>query len=234
VRQTTHVVAAKRNLPPVLQALVHGSYVTTDAFVDALVAVAESPNPEDSAPLEVDFVGKLPDATKYVPPPSKEPKPRGPELFAPDEGRSSVFAGYTFVFCLRTQYENLSAAINGGGGKSLLYEDFVEERTQARDVVTYVKNVAGEKGLGEFEDGSIGKGVVVVRVTSKNNTWATSFMNEVDEKLNQRSLQMNEFLDPIIMKDASSLRQPLIEEGDNHTVPSLRKSFSPIHLTWNV
>ncbi|KAF2437137.1 hypothetical protein EJ08DRAFT_644657 [Tothia fuscella] len=217
VGQTTHVVAAKRNLPQVLQALVHGNYVTTDEFVDNVVLAAESENAEDNSLLEGDFDANLPDATKFVPLPSKEPNPRPAELFRPDKERSSVFAGYTFVFCMKAQYDNLSGAINGGSGKTLLYPDFEEGATPAADVVKYVKNAAGEKGLGEFEDGSEGKGVVVVRVSSKDTAWATSFMNEVDEKLNQRSIPLNEFLDPILMKDTSEIRKALVEDVEIHS-----------------
>jgi nijmegen breakage syndrome protein 1 len=218
-KHTTHVVAEKRNLPPVLQALVHAKYIVTDKFIDAVVEAAKVPpvgsdGREPFAPLELDFKEFWPDATQahFVPPPSKEPNPRPAELFTPKEERATVFAGYTFVFCQQGPYGNLSPAINGGGGKALLYE--ASEETPARDVVAYVKNAAGEKGLGEFEDGSEGKGVIVVRIATKNSAWSTTFMNEVDEQLNQRSLQQNEFLDPIVMNDASGLRQKLIEEYD--------------------
>jgi nijmegen breakage syndrome protein 1 len=217
--QTTHVVAEKRNISPVLQALVHAKYVVTDKFIDAIIEAAKIPPKGDDgretfAPLELDFDGVWPDATKleFVPPPSKEPNPRPAEYFAPKKERGTVFDGYTFVFCQSQPYENLSPAINGGGGKALLYE--ASETTPARDVVAYVKNAAGEKGLGEFEDGSEGKGVIVVRIATKNSAWSTKFMNDVDEQLNQRSLQQNEFLDPIIMNDASALRQKLVEEED--------------------
>jgi nijmegen breakage syndrome protein 1 len=237
--QTTHVVAEKRNLPPVLRALVHANYAVTDKFMDAIVEAAKIPPKGDDgretfAPLELNFDGVWPDAAdaQFVPPPSKEPNPRPAEYFAPKEERGTVFYGYTFVFCQKQPYENLGPAINGGSGKALLYE--ASEATPARDVVAYVKNAAGNKELDDIEDESEEKGVIVVRIATKNSAWSTKFMNEVDEQLNQRSVQQNEFLDPIVMNDASGLRQKLVEEDDMVST-AIRKFTLPrvfyIHLT---
>jgi hypothetical protein len=207
-------VTAKRNVPPALEALVLGRYVVFSNYLDA-VSTAAAEGASGSAPLEEDFEANWPDPMAYIPPSTKEPVPRPAEYFAPKPERAAVFSGYTFVFCQSSKYESLHGAITAGGGKALLYEKFDEGRTAAKDFIAYVKNVAGEKGLGEFEDGSEGKGVVVIRLVSPNNKdWGEKFVHEVDEQLNQRSLELSEFLDVIIMNDTSSLRRPLIEEID--------------------
>lgn len=51
--------------------------------------------------------------------------------------------------------------IMNGGGK-VLFEIVELKRIIIDDFVRYVKGVVGEKGFGFFEDGSEGKGVVLV------------------------------------------------------------------------
>lgn len=218
VGKTTHVVASKRNTSKGLQALINGKYIVTDSFVDAVVKAATPLDPEDpetTSPLEDDYDGAWPDALQYLPPPSKEPFQRPAEYYAPNIKRGNVFEGYTFVFCDRTQFDNLQPPITNGGGKAVMY-DIEYGKTTVQDIVRYMKDLAGEKGVGEFEDLSEGKGVVLVRFRGKNETeeWCIELGNEVARALDQRTIEQNEFLEAILVNDASGLRRPLPEEDD--------------------
>lgn len=218
IDKTTHVVANKRNTAKGLQALMNAKYIVTDSFVDALVYAATSKDldePESLSPLEEDFDGNWPDATQHLPAPGKEPRPRPAEVFAPNPSRAQVFDGYTFVFCDHTQFETLQAPVANGGGKALYYE-LDMGRTTVEELVRYIKNVAGEKGLGEFEDGSEGKGVVLVRFRGKKEyeQWAVALGDAVALRLDQRLIEQSEFLDAILTNDASILRRPLPEEDE--------------------
>ncbi|KAL1645257.1 hypothetical protein SLS58_003964 [Diplodia intermedia] len=228
---TTHVVAPKRNNPRVLQALVEGRHVVSEAWVRALeerarkrapVADADGVDEVPRAPLEEDFDGNWPRELDFVPPSTNEPVPRPAEMLAPDAERETVFAGYTFVFSDGNQFAQLGPVVEQGTGKALLRE--LETGSDDTDgFIRYVKNVAGEKGVGEFEDGSEGKGVVVVRLTEprgKDDAWWGRFYHSVDLGLNQRSINQNEFLDAIITNDASPLRRPLEQETDDEAPPS--------------
>ncbi|KAI9785217.1 MAG: hypothetical protein M1835_003383 [Candelina submexicana] len=219
IEHTTHVVASKRNTAKGLQALINGKYIVTDSFINALVYAGTPQSTEDgerSSLLEVDFDAHWPDPMKYLPAPGKEPSERPAAFFAPNTARSSVFEGYSFVFCDQKQIDTLRAPITNGGGKALHYElDF--GKTTSADLVRYVKHVAGEKDLGEFEDGSEGKGVVVVRFRARKEfeSWAIELGNEVARRLDQRLIEQSEFLDAILVNDASGLRKPLPEEEDD-------------------
>ncbi|KAI1421506.1 hypothetical protein F5Y12DRAFT_702265 [Xylaria sp. FL1777] len=214
IRLTTHVVSKKRNTPKGLQALINGRYIVNDGFVDAIVNVAspESPNDEvATSPLEQDFDANWPDPLRFLPPPGEEPVPRQPELFAPNSARAELFDGYTFVFYEKKQYDSLLAPITNGRGKALL-NVVVARETQIDDFVRYVKGVAGEKGLGEFEDGSEGKGVVVVKWmpnSEENADWFADFFRSISLRLDHRLIDQKDFLDAILSNDASSLRRPL-------------------------
>ena len=218
IEKTTHVVATKRNTAKGLQALINAKYIVTDSFVDAVVDAATPSDPDDPeaiSRLEEDYDAAWPDPLQRLPPPGKEPSQRPAAYFAPDDRRANVFEGYTFVFCDRTQYENLQSPINNGGGKALMYElDF--GKTSVQEVVRYIKRVAGEKGTGEFEDQSEGKGVVLVRFRGPKGMedWSIELGNEVARALDQRLIEQSEFLDAILVNDASGLRRPLPEEDD--------------------
>ncbi|KAE9991659.1 hypothetical protein EG327_011202 [Venturia inaequalis] len=233
--QTTHVVAEKRNVPPVLEALVLGLYVVSPDYVDAVVAAATSP-PEDevveAAPvvavaegeetpkvppksIEDDFDEKWPDPMKFVPPSSKEPVPRPAHLFAPDERRAHMFSGYTFVFYLAGQHETLQKAVSCASGKALHYEQFQEGKTTAKEVVAYLNTVAENKGLQDARSDRSGKGLVVVRPKLTKKTEALERLShEVDSQLGRRSFEQSEFLDTITMNDVTGLRKALAEEFD--------------------
>ena len=215
--QTTHVVAGKRNTAKGLQALVNGRYMVHSTFVDALVYCTTPENldePESFCPLELDFDQQWPDALQYLPPRSKEPNERPSEDFAPNIHRAIIFEGYTFVFCDQVQFDTLHAPISDGGGKTLHFA--VEPGvTEAADLLRYVKSAAGEKGLGEFEDGSEGKGVVIVKlIADKQPQWAEQFVKTVSLATGQRMIEQNEFLEAILSNNAGILRRPLSVEDE--------------------
>ena len=219
VDKTTHVVAGKRNTAKGLQALINGKYIVDNSFMDALVYATTPGNldePESQCPLEEDYDKNWPNALDHLPPQSKEPVSRSAEAFIPNPLRKEIFEGYTFVFCDQTQFETLQPPISNGGGKAL---HFVLDmgNTLAEDVVRYVKNVAGEKGVGEFEDGSEGKGVVVAKFGGAKGfeDWAAELQQQIALALDQRSIELNEFLEAILKIDASKLRRTLPEDtGD--------------------
>ncbi|KAG7284062.1 hypothetical protein NEMBOFW57_010422 [Staphylotrichum longicolle] len=214
-KDTTHVVSKKRNTSKGLQALINGKYVVTDSFINAVVDAATIPadaGEGTSSLLEEDFEASWPNPLDHLPPRGEEPIERPPESYAPDERRQDVFDGYTFVFYERKQYENLFPAISSGKGKALLKE-VVPGETDIDDFIRYVKGVAGEKGLGSFEDGSEGKGVVVVRYLPKTDDydWFAQFLTSFAQRLDHRPIDQREFLEAILACDASMLRRPLEE-----------------------
>lgn len=212
---TTHVVSKKRNTSKGLQALINGKYIVTDTFISAIVDAASLPDDAGegaSSALEQDFEAAWPDPIDHLPPRGEEPVDRPPEAYSPDERRREVFDGYTFVFYERKQYETLLPVITAGKGKALLKE-VTPGTTDVDDFIHYVKGVAGEKGLGSFEDGSEGKGVVVVRYTPKDEDyeWYAQFLTQFAQRLDHRPIDQREFLEAILACDASMLRRPLQE-----------------------
>lgn len=215
--KTTHLVAKKRNTSKGLQALIDGKYIVhNDSFVKA-VAAATTSHSEDGesavaqSPLEQDWDKNFPNPLDYLPPRGEEPTQRESSAYAPNPDRQEIFDGYTFIFYERRQFESLLRPITEGRGKALL-RDVVPDQTEVNDFVGYVKSVAGEKGLGEFEDGSEGKGVVVVRfnpVKGAGSAWFSTFNRQVSLHLDHRLIEQNEFLDAILGNDASILRRPL-------------------------
>jgi nibrin len=207
---TTHVVASKRNTSRGLQALINGKYIVDYTFIDAVVTAAHS-EVVGISPLEVDFDLYWPDALKYLPPRGQELTDCRTDAYSPNLARQEIFDGYTFIFCDTSQFENLLAPITNGRGKALLRQ-IDPETTQVEDFIRYVKDVAGEKGLGEFEDGSEGKGVVVVKyqpAKGPKSEWYKDFSSHVALRLDHRLIEQNEFLDAILNNDASVLRKPL-------------------------
>lgn len=219
---TTHVVQTKRNTAKGLQALINAKYIVTNGFIDALIE-ATTPNnlmeEESTSLLEEDFNKYWPDATRYLPAKSKEPNERPAEYFAPNPARNNIFEGYSFVFCEHVQYEALLAPITNAGGKAYIFEIELG-RTKATEIVRFVKEHAGEKGLGEFEDDSVGKGVVVVRFRGGGDEyqqWALDVGNQVAVALGQRLIEQSEFMDAILSNDAKMLRKAL-EFEDEHGI----------------
>ncbi|KAF6796967.1 GPI mannosyltransferase (FHA domain-containing protein) [Colletotrichum sojae] len=210
IQHTTHVVVKKRNTSKGLQALVNGRYIVTDSYVDAIVSAADG-NPDEASALEGDFDKYWPNPLEHLPPRGGEPVGRPTSAYAPDESRQNIFDGYTFIFYEKGQFDNLRAPINNGKGKAL-YKKVDPNVTTVDDFVLYVKTEAGEKVLGSFEDGSEGRGVVVVRYTpSKGDAmdWYANFFTQVSLRLDHRPIEQNEFLEAILISDASILRRPL-------------------------
>lgn len=214
---TTHVVSKRRNTSKVLQALITGKYVVVEGFMEAIIEAA-TPRAGDVdsvqlSALEMDFDANWPEAMRYLPPKADAPGADRPDdFFAPDERRQTIFDGYTFVFYDRKRFEELHPAITSGKGKALLSE--VEpDLTSTDEFIRYVKGIAGEKGLGEFEDGSEGKGVVVVRHTPppdhEKAEWYLSFYNQVALRLDHRPIEPRDFLPAILDVDPGQLRRPL-------------------------
>ena len=133
-----------------------------DSFIDALIEATtpgDLDEPESLCPLEEDFDANWPNELDHLPAKSKEPNERPKEFFRPNPERISIFEGYTFVFFDQVQFETLQAPVHNGSGKAL-YFPLELGKTSADELIRYVKNAAGEKSLGEFEDGCEGKGVV--------------------------------------------------------------------------
>lgn len=217
--KTTHVVAKKRNTSKGLQALINGKYIVDHTFVDAIEAAAKAPN-EGEAQLELDYDGNWPKEVAHLPPKGQEQTERPSEAYAPDQSRQDIFDGYTFIFYDQAQFDNLLAPITNGKGKALLKE-VKRNETTPDEFVLYVKGIAGEKGIGEFEDGSEGKGVVVVKFHPlKNGEWYVDFANRVALRLDQRLIEQSEFLDAILNNNASVLRRPLEVEISSTAAPA--------------
>lgn len=215
---TTHVISKKRNTAKGLQALINGKFIVTETFLDAIVRAAAPPDDGDGSEpsaLEQDFNQYWPNAMEHLPPPGGEPVSHPEVIYSPDVERIDIFEGYTFIFYDETQYNNLLAPITNGCGKAML-KTVVPDTTQVDDFVRYVKSVAGEKGLGSFDDGSEGKGVVLVRYVPAKGpqvSWYTDFFTAVSLRLDHRPIEQSEFLEAILIKDASILRRPLEVES---------------------
>ncbi|KAI1109776.1 hypothetical protein F5Y14DRAFT_466401 [Nemania sp. NC0429] len=231
VQLTTHVVSKKRNTPKGLQALINAKYIVNDGFVDAIVNAAAPETPDDgvaTCSLEQDFDANWPDPMRFLPPPGEELVPRQPEAFAPNPAREELFDGYTFIFYDKKQYDSLLAPITNGRGKALLHV-VVAGETQIDDFIRFVKGVAGEKGLGEFEDGSEGKGVVVVKwmpSSEENADWFADFFKSISLRLDHRLIDQKDFLDAILSNDASGLRRPLEFESP----PATSQAEQPMEI----
>ena len=194
--------------------MIDGKFIVdNETYIQALEDAGTSTN--GPSRLEQDFENNFPDPANYLPARGDEPTHRSAEAYAPDENRKEMFSGYTFVFYEKKQHDSLAPPIFLGGGKAILWAVTPNE-TDVLEFIRYVKSVAGEKGLGEFEDGSEGKGVVVVRfnpVKGPDTEWFKNFTQDVSIRLDHRSVEQNEFLDAILGGDASVLRRPL-EEPD--------------------
>ncbi|RAL11887.1 DNA damage response protein RcaA [Aspergillus homomorphus CBS 101889] len=216
VDKTTHVVQTKRNTAKGLQALVNAKHIVQDTYVDALVYAAtpsDLDSPESLSPLEADFDSAWPDPAEHLPPPGKETTQRPKEAFAPNPARLNIFEGFTFVFGDATQMEHLQDALTNGQGKVLLYQ-IEDEVTTAEEVAQFMRNVAGDKGLGSQRDSP--SGVVHVRYRAKGRleAWSLELSNQIALLTDQRVIEQSEFLDAILGNDAAPLCQPLLEEAE--------------------
>ncbi|KAJ9150200.1 Cytochrome b5 reductase 4 [Pleurostoma richardsiae] len=223
---TTHVVSKKRNTPRTLRGLIDGKHIVMDTFIAAVAQAARTAAHDegtDSSLLERDYDGNWPEALEYLPPKGEEASDRPVKAFAPDERRKEIFDGYTFIFYEKKQFDNLMEVVTTGKGKALLKE-VVAGETGVDDFIRYVKGVAGEKGLGEFEDGSEGKGVVLVRyvpLKGDDVQWFTEFYNTIALRLDHRPIDQREFLDAILANEPGMLRRPLeVEQSQADSAPS--------------
>lgn len=159
----------------------------------------------------MDFDKGWPREMEYLPAVGKEPVPRPGDTFTPNPERQSVFEGYTFVFCDQTQFENLQPPITNGGGKALFYE-LVEGQTTAEDLMHFIRKISKQK-MPEDREGGDAK-VILVRYNGSKGfeDWADKFKRETQLLMGWRSVQQNEFLDAILMNDASVLRRELEDE----------------------
>ncbi|PWY78046.1 hypothetical protein BO94DRAFT_548847 [Aspergillus sclerotioniger CBS 115572] len=227
VDQTTHVVQNKRNTAKGLQALVNGKHIVQDSYIDALVYAAtpsDLENLESLSPLEADFDSAWPDALAHLPPPGKETTQRPKEAFAPNPARINVFEDLTFIFTDPAQFGNLQDAIANGHGKALLYEG-EQGVTKAEEIVEFMRNTAGDKGLGSQRDDSGGVVLVRYRAGGRHEDWWIDLSNEVAVMTGQRVIEQNEFLDAILGNDASPLCRSLPESSARQdTGPSTAQS----------
>ncbi|KAL2793460.1 hypothetical protein BJX66DRAFT_224172 [Aspergillus keveii] len=225
---TTHVVQTKRNTAKGLQALVNGKYIVKEEYVDAVLYAAtpiDLENLESLSPLETDFDAAWPDETHYLPPPGREAHNYSDEAFAPNSERNHVFDGYTFVFGERAQYDNLQGPIANGHGKALFYE-IKDGVTTADEVVQFLTNTAGLKGLGPDRDGP--GGVVHVRYRSKTQElWSIELSNQIAVMTDQRVIEQNEFINAILGNDASILCRQLRRVVDRSSPSSEPSSAHP-------
>ncbi|KAL2377627.1 hypothetical protein RJZ90_006581 [Blastomyces dermatitidis] len=209
VDKTTHVVQTRRNTAKGLQALINGRYIVQKSYIEAIV-YATTPgdlgSEEAICPLEEDFDAAWPDPTQYLPPKGREPTQRPDAAYEPNPNRINVFEGYTFIFCDANRFEDLQGPITNGHGKALLY-DMERGRTTADDVVSYMEQVAGNKGLGNF-DGSGGVGLVQFRKADEHYDWDGETENRVAGITGQKVVETSGFLDAILGNDASSLLRP--------------------------
>ena len=213
-KETTHVVAAKRNTAKCLQAIINGKEVVDESYVNALVYAATPADlgeEEATSPLEQDFVAAWPKEAVYLPPRGKETTTRPDEAYRPNPERGTVFEGYTFVFTDKAQCDMLSSMINAGHGKALLYNlDY--GKTTTEDVVQYMRNCAGDKGFGDTQYPDFTGAVVMVRfhkMPEQYHVWALELQNNVAISLVQRFVDQAEFLDAILATNPRPLRQSL-------------------------
>ncbi|KAK2747403.1 hypothetical protein FQN55_005152 [Onygenales sp. PD_40] len=214
VDKTTHVIQNKRNTAKGLQALINGKYIVQKSYIEAIVYAATPSDLESEealCPLEEDFDASWPDPGHYLPPRGKEPTQRPDTSYQPNPERTSVFEGYTFVFCDASRFEDLQGPITNGHGKALLYE--VERgRTSAKDVVDYMKKCAGVKGLGQF-DRSGGVGLVQFRKADEHEDLDIELENQIARMTGQKVIETSNFLDVILGNDSSPLIRPLPRES---------------------
>lgn len=213
---TSHTITAKRNTAAVLESLVNGRYLVTEAFVDALAAVGRKELPQHQSLLEIDFDAHWPKELDFLPPPGREPNPRSEhsDQYLPNEGRADMFNKYTFIFQSQAQYSSLMPVITGGGGKGLLFPVQPNE-TSISAMVEYVREVAGKKGVTSFnlsqQVSKSEKGGIVI-VQCDNKVPLPGYYEQLDSALGQRSIEQREFLDAILDVDASKLKRELVVE----------------------
>ncbi|WEW59616.1 hypothetical protein PRK78_005094 [Emydomyces testavorans] len=224
VDKTTHVVQKERFTAKGLQALINGKYIVDPSYIEEIVYAATSTDLEREealCPLEQDFDAAWPDPVARLPSRGSEATDLPDSAYKPQPERLNVFEGYTFVFCDSTRLEELQDPITNGHGKALLCR--VEpEKTTVQEIVDYVTNASGNKGLARDVDGS--GGVLVVRSGREQNAeWFEHIESEVSRLTGQQLVDRADFLDAILRNEASILYKPLaisepIAESQVHTM----------------
>ena len=233
VDQTTHVVQNKRNTAKGLQALVNGKHIVQDSYIDALVYAAtpsDLENLESLSPLEADFDSAWPDSMAHLPPPGKETTQRPKEAYAPNPARVNIFEDYTFIFTDSAQFGNLQDVIANGYGKALLYEA-KQGVTKPEEIVQFMRNTAGDKGLGSQRDDPGGVVLVRYRAGGLHEDWWIDLSNKVAVMTGQRVIEQNEFLDAILGNDASPLCRSLPESSARQDTGSSSPQSQPASTT---
>ncbi|KAK6350930.1 hypothetical protein TWF718_004111 [Orbilia javanica] len=194
--KTTVAVVTKRNLPVSLRALINGAWVVTSAFVDAIAAAAEQvrgPNGDllDS-PLQEDVVANWPDPLSFLPPPGQEPNPKAPEYFRPNPKRKTMFEKWVVVCFTQQHMDIFTGPITDGGGKTELF-NLREGKTKPAELIVHIDRL-GKK--------------VIVLYPNVEGDWYERFRREVEERTGVRFAEQNEFLDAVLLADASELAKP--------------------------
>lgn len=202
IQKSTHVVARNCNTLECLRGLINGKYIVHPNFIDAIATVTASEE-DTTSPLQ----SLWPNELQYLPQGSERMgKPAA--AYAPDPKRQTIFEGYTFIFYNKSQFENLRSPIGDGHGRALLRQ-IGSSAAKVEDFVLFVKDVAGEKGFGQFQDS---KGVFVVRYQPAEEpifAWYSELARYVSLSLGHRLIEQEEFLNVILNNDASSLYKPL-------------------------
>jgi hypothetical protein len=211
-------------MPKVLQGLLAGAHIVTSGFLNAVISAGALQDASDenykASKLEEDFQTWWPNEREYIPPVGTEPVPQPEQLLEPDEQRSELFSGLTFVFLNESQYASLQEPLAAGGAKSHFF-DIQYGETTIEEYVEFVRSIAGKKPRGRSSP-TERLPVITIRLTNYPEgmeQWATDFVTDVDQALNQRSIQQNEFLNAILTKDTSSLQRPPTELEPSSSVP---------------
>jgi hypothetical protein len=150
-------------------------------------------------------------------------------MLRPNPARAEVFQDFVFIMSSQSQYDSLMPVVTAGGGKALLKE--ITEDSVLDEFVKWVKSVSGHKH-GRFQSSQQNEkgGVVVVRNNQMQEA-ERQFMYRVNRALDQRSIEQNAFLDPILTLDTSKLVRPLPEasqsEAPESRANSRRQSEAP-------
>ncbi|KAF2723943.1 hypothetical protein K431DRAFT_219237 [Polychaeton citri CBS 116435] len=217
-KHTTHVIAKKRNIPAVLQALTQAKSIVTEEYALALIEATRKRGTDvngDVMPslLEDDLDANWPDANEYIPQAGEEPVPRPKDFLKPDVARAEVFQKFVFMFQSQKQLDNLIGAITGGGGKAFCQE-FEAGVTKVEDLAGYARSLAGYRrdDLFKLSQQQGPGGIVFVRRQDASEEYQ-DFNKRAQLEFGQRSIEQSELLDTILTLDTSALRRELEEEG---------------------
>lgn len=212
---TSYLVSRRRTNPWAIHAIIGGSRVVDPSYIDDIQVVADSKelnNEESFCPLEIDFDGAWPDASKALPPPPNEPLTVGDEAFEPNEKRKTVFRGYTFIFFDEDRYEDMMGPIQSGQGTPILYE-LAWGKSTAGEIVNYMKDLAAQQN---------GQRVGVMRtrpIPEGHGEWMNSLEEEIASASGQELIDIYMFLDAVLRNDAAFLIHPISLPPQKENVP---------------